>query len=114
MGPADGLFSLGCSVQRQGGEAVDDVALPPWARGCAHRFVRMHREALEVPFASSDLCRARLACLRGLPLQALVRAQAPPRREAMRCFSADAMPRLCASCAAGWLGVISAPVGVES
>ena len=49
MGPADWLFSLGCSVQRQGGEVVDDVALPPWARGCAHRFVRMHREALEVP-----------------------------------------------------------------
>ena len=39
----------------QKGVVVDDVQLPPWAKGCAHRFVRMHRAALESPHVSANL-----------------------------------------------------------
>ena len=39
----------------QSGEAVGAVALPPWAHGCPHTFVRMHRQALECPYVSSKL-----------------------------------------------------------
>ena len=34
---------------------VDDVVLPPWAKGDPHEFVRVHREALESDFVSSHL-----------------------------------------------------------
>jgi hypothetical protein len=40
---------------RQSGEVVGDVVLPPWAHGSAHRFVRMHREALESRYVSENL-----------------------------------------------------------
>eukprot|EP00961_Rhodomonas_salina_P094352 1269599-Rhodomonas_salina.1 len=29
---------------RHDGTRPDDVELPPWARGSAHRFIRMHRQ----------------------------------------------------------------------
>jgi len=34
---------------------VDDVGLPPWAKGSAHEFVRMHRQALESEYVSRHL-----------------------------------------------------------
>ncbi len=34
---------------------VDDVVLPPWAKGSAHEFVRLHREALESEHVSRHL-----------------------------------------------------------
>jgi hypothetical protein len=40
---------------KQSGERVDDVELPPWARGDARRFVRMHRDALESAHVSAHL-----------------------------------------------------------
>ena len=45
-------FDLGV---KQSGDRVDDVELPPWARGDARRFVRMHREALECAHVSAHL-----------------------------------------------------------
>jgi hypothetical protein len=32
---------------RQDGRVVDDVELPPWARGSAREFIMLHRRALE-------------------------------------------------------------------
>lgn len=40
---------------RQDGKRVDDVELPPWAKGSSERFVRRHREALESIIVSSKL-----------------------------------------------------------
>eukprot|EP00466_Bigelowiella_natans_P000823 jgi/Bigna1/39028/e_gw1.29.114.1 len=40
---------------KQNGEAVGDVVLPPWAKGCPERFVRLHRQALESPIVSRRL-----------------------------------------------------------
>ncbi|EPS37931.1 hypothetical protein H072_8465 [Dactylellina haptotyla CBS 200.50] len=37
------------------GEAVDDVALPPWAKGDPKIFIAKHREALESPYVSEHL-----------------------------------------------------------
>ncbi|AFR98636.2 hypothetical protein C343_06613 [Cryptococcus neoformans C23] len=37
------------------GEAVDDVALPPWALGDPHLFIHRHREALESDYVSRHL-----------------------------------------------------------
>jgi hypothetical protein len=39
----------------QKGTVVDDVVLPPWAKGDAKRFIRMHRAALESPYVSAHL-----------------------------------------------------------
>ena len=40
---------------RQGGEAIDDVALPPWANGDPAIFIAKHREALESQYVSENL-----------------------------------------------------------
>ncbi|EWC48126.1 hypothetical protein DRE_02705 [Drechslerella stenobrocha 248] len=37
------------------GDAVDDVALPPWAKGDPKIFIAKHREALESPYVSEHL-----------------------------------------------------------
>ena len=29
---------------KQSGVALNDIVLPPWAKGDAHEFIRMHRE----------------------------------------------------------------------
>lgn len=34
---------------------VNDVLLPPWAKGSAREFVRKHREALESQYVSENL-----------------------------------------------------------
>ncbi|KAL3918048.1 MAG: hypothetical protein SGILL_004429 [Bacillariaceae sp.] len=39
----------------QRGLVVDDVGLPPWAKGSAHEFVRIHRLALESEYTSRNL-----------------------------------------------------------
>ncbi|KAM8924593.1 LOW QUALITY PROTEIN: WD repeat- and FYVE domain-containing protein 4 [Pelodytes ibericus] len=43
---------LGCM---QDGTEVGDVILPPWAHGDPHSFIRLHREALESEYVSSQL-----------------------------------------------------------
>ena len=40
---------------KQNGDQVNDVVLPPWAKGDARRFIRLHRDALESPFVSANL-----------------------------------------------------------
>lgn len=45
-------FPLG---RTQSGRLVDDVGLPPWAKGSAYEFVRIHRLALESDFVSQNL-----------------------------------------------------------
>ncbi len=32
---------------RQDGKVVNNVELPPWARGCPREFIMLHRRALE-------------------------------------------------------------------
>ena len=39
----------------QKGDVVNDVQLPPWAKGDPKEFVRLHREALESKFVSEHL-----------------------------------------------------------
>ncbi|XVF71885.1 hypothetical protein PTKIN_Ptkin12aG0075700 [Pterospermum kingtungense] len=41
--------------EKQSGEKVGDVFLPPWAKGSAREFIRKHREALESDFVSENL-----------------------------------------------------------
>ncbi|KAK8486708.1 hypothetical protein V6N11_069070 [Hibiscus sabdariffa] len=41
--------------EKQSGEKVSDVHLPPWAKGSAREFIRRHREALESDFVSENL-----------------------------------------------------------
>ncbi|XP_010917623.1 protein SPIRRIG [Elaeis guineensis] len=41
--------------EKQSGEKVDDVVLPPWAKGSAREFIRKHREALESDYVSENL-----------------------------------------------------------
>ncbi|KAJ3673307.1 hypothetical protein LUZ60_006681 [Juncus effusus] len=41
--------------EKQSGEKVGDVVLPPWAKGSAREFIRKHREALESDFVSENL-----------------------------------------------------------
>ncbi|CAH9093663.1 unnamed protein product [Cuscuta europaea] len=41
--------------EKQSGEKVGDVVLPPWAKGSAKEFIRRHREALESDFVSENL-----------------------------------------------------------
>uniref|UniRef100_A0A5S6QX43 WD repeat and FYVE domain-containing protein 3 n=1 Tax=Trichuris muris TaxID=70415 RepID=A0A5S6QX43_TRIMR len=45
-------FELGT---KQSGVHLDDVVLPPWAKGDPREFVRLHREALESDYVSSRL-----------------------------------------------------------
>eukprot|EP00850_Spirogloea_muscicola_P002934 SM000011S19112 [mRNA] locus=s11:883394:901254:- [translate_table: standard] len=41
--------------QKQDGKQLDDVALPPWAKGSPEEFVRLSREALESEYISDRL-----------------------------------------------------------
>lgn len=41
--------------EKQSGEKVGDVILPPWARGSVREFIRKHREALESDYVSENL-----------------------------------------------------------
>ncbi|KAD3338274.1 hypothetical protein E3N88_33795 [Mikania micrantha] len=41
--------------EKQSGEKVGDVGLPPWAKGSAREFIRKHREALESDYVSENL-----------------------------------------------------------
>jgi len=41
--------------ETQKGTTVDDVTLPPWAKGDPYRFVRLNRKALESPHVSKHL-----------------------------------------------------------
>lgn len=45
-------FPLG---RTQKGREVNNVGLPPWAKGSAHEFVRIHRLALESEYVSRNL-----------------------------------------------------------
>jgi hypothetical protein len=45
-------FPLG---KTQRGIHVDNVGLPPWSKGSAHEFVRIHRLALESEYVSCNL-----------------------------------------------------------
>ncbi|KAK4544676.1 hypothetical protein LTR36_003925 [Oleoguttula mirabilis] len=42
-------------VKQGNGGAVNDVQLPPWAKGDPHLFIAKHREALESPYVSEQL-----------------------------------------------------------
>lgn len=42
-------------VRQGAGESIDDVQLPPWAKGDAKIFIAKHREALESPYVSRYL-----------------------------------------------------------
>ncbi|KAL5988693.1 hypothetical protein ACLOJK_026793 [Asimina triloba] len=41
--------------EKQSGEKVGDVMLPPWAKGSTREFIRKHREALECDYVSENL-----------------------------------------------------------
>ncbi|XP_021764345.1 protein SPIRRIG-like [Chenopodium quinoa] len=41
--------------EKQSGEKVGDVVLPPWAKGSAREFIKRHREALECDYVSENL-----------------------------------------------------------
>ncbi|KAF9618607.1 hypothetical protein IFM89_002302 [Coptis chinensis] len=41
--------------EKQSGEKVGDVVLPPWAKGSSREFIRKHREALESEYVSENL-----------------------------------------------------------
>ncbi|CAL5357461.1 unnamed protein product [Camellia sinensis] len=41
--------------EKQSGEKVGDVVLPPWAKGSCREFIRKHREALESDYVSENL-----------------------------------------------------------
>lgn len=47
-------FSLDLG-EKQSGEKVGDVVLPPWAKGSSREFIRKHREALESDYVSENL-----------------------------------------------------------
>ena len=50
------LNANGCPFgETQNGHLVDNVVLPPWAKGSARRFIRMHRRALESDHVSKQL-----------------------------------------------------------
>jgi hypothetical protein len=40
---------------KQSGVPLGDVVLPPWAKGSADEFVRLHRLALESEYVSNNL-----------------------------------------------------------
>ena len=46
-------LDLGCTQTDE--HAIDHVDLPPWSRGCAREFVRLHRQALESEYVSANL-----------------------------------------------------------
>ncbi len=48
----DNRFEIG---KKQNGEELDDVVLPPWAKGSQAEFIRVHREALESDYVSCHL-----------------------------------------------------------
>ncbi|PKU32760.1 wd repeat- and fyve hypothetical protein [Limosa lapponica baueri] len=48
----DLLFSAGCM---QDGTVLGDVQLPPWADGDPHKFILLHRQALESDYVSAHL-----------------------------------------------------------
>uniref|UniRef100_A0A8C4NGZ2 Uncharacterized protein n=1 Tax=Eptatretus burgeri TaxID=7764 RepID=A0A8C4NGZ2_EPTBU len=50
----DNNFNLGC---KQNGTRLADVVLPPWAKGDVHKFICVHRQALECDYVSSNLHR---------------------------------------------------------
>ncbi|XP_061972968.1 protein SPIRRIG-like [Populus nigra] len=50
----ENMFNLDLG-EKQSGEKVSDVLLPPWAKGSARDFIRKHREALESDFVSENL-----------------------------------------------------------
>lgn len=52
----ENVFGLNLGI-RQDGKRVDDVELPPWAKGSAELFVRRNREALESNHVSNRLHR---------------------------------------------------------
>ncbi|GKE06974.1 protein SPIRRIG, partial [Tanacetum coccineum] len=41
--------------EKQSGEKVGDVVLPPWAKGSAREFIKKHKEALESDYGSVDI-----------------------------------------------------------
>ncbi|VFR02089.1 unnamed protein product [Cuscuta campestris] len=41
--------------EKQSGERVGDVVLPPWAKGSAREFIKKHREALESDYVSENM-----------------------------------------------------------
>lgn len=41
--------------EKQSGEKVGDVVLPPWSKGSVREFIRKHREALESDYVSENL-----------------------------------------------------------
>ncbi|KAJ0796789.1 putative BEACH domain, armadillo-like helical, PH-like domain superfamily, PH-BEACH protein [Helianthus annuus] len=41
--------------EKQSGEKVGNVGLPPWAKGCTREFIKKHREALESDYVSENL-----------------------------------------------------------
>ena len=41
--------------EKQNGEQVDDIALPPWSQSCSRLFTLVHRQALESDYVSSHL-----------------------------------------------------------
>jgi hypothetical protein len=45
-------FPLG---RTQDNREISNVTLPPWAKGCAHEFIRIHRLALESDYVSQNL-----------------------------------------------------------
>ncbi|NWZ04396.1 WDFY4 protein, partial [Agelaius phoeniceus] len=47
-------FELGCM---QDGTVLGDVQLPPWANGDPHKFIFLHRQALESDYVSAHLHR---------------------------------------------------------
>ncbi|KAK5575935.1 hypothetical protein RB653_007070 [Dictyostelium firmibasis] len=40
---------------KQGGEPIDDIILPPWAKGSPQEFIKLHRKALESDYVSEHL-----------------------------------------------------------
>ncbi|KAJ8632836.1 hypothetical protein MRB53_026172 [Persea americana] len=50
----ENLFNLDLG-EKQSGEKVGDVILPPWANGSTREFIRKHREALESDYVSENL-----------------------------------------------------------
>eukprot|EP00731_Ephydatia_muelleri_P004875 Em0002g1051a len=45
-------FELGT---KQSGEELNDIILPTWAKGDPHEFIRVHREALECDYVSTNI-----------------------------------------------------------
>ncbi|KAL4572014.1 hypothetical protein LXL04_018782 [Taraxacum kok-saghyz] len=41
--------------EKQSGEKIGDVGLPPWAKGSTREFIKKHREALESDYVSENL-----------------------------------------------------------